>query len=198
VFVRDGLLFTAEWNDGVGIWDIGGGGKGGTISAPVRITRVLTYGGKVHNLWWFHDPTNGSKRYVFVGEEGSGVIGSSSSGDIHVLDISTITEPKEVARYHVPNGGVHNFSVDEANGLLYAAYYNAGVKVLNVRGDLGACVGGQKTIEGRCELSLTGRERAFFTGTVPVYVWGVHFVGGSVFASDMLGSIWKMRAVSRP
>ena len=34
--------------------------------------------------------------------------------------------------------GAHNFSVDEAKGLLYAAYYNAGVRVLDVRGDLGA------------------------------------------------------------
>ncbi|HYH79559.1 MAG TPA: hypothetical protein VEX86_07170, partial [Longimicrobium sp.] len=29
VFVRDGILFTALWHDGVGIWDIGGGGRGG-------------------------------------------------------------------------------------------------------------------------------------------------------------------------
>ena len=32
----------------------------------------------------------------------------------------------------------------------------------------------------------------------PVYIWGVQFLNGSVFASDMLGGIWKMRAVSRP
>ena len=31
----------------------------------------------------------------------------------------------------------------------------------------------------------------------PVFVWGVQFVGGSVYASDMLNGIWKLRAVSR-
>ena len=197
VFVRDGLLFTAEWNDGVGIWDIGGGGRGGTISAPVRISRTLTHGGRVHNLWWFHDAATGSKRYVFVGEEGPGAIGSTASGDIHVLDVSSLTEPKEVARYRVPAGGVHNFSVDETNGLLYAAYYNAGVRALNVRGDLGACTGAQKTTDGRCELSLTGRERAYFRGSVPVYVWGVHWSASGLFASDMLNGLWALTPASQ-
>ena len=197
VFVRDGLLFTAEWDDGVGIWDIGGGSTGGTISAPKRISRVLTFGGNVHNLWWFHDPTNGSKRYVFVGEEGPGVIGSTASGDIHVLDISNLAEPREVARYRVPAGGVHNLSVDEPNGLLYAAFYNAGVRALDIRGDLGACTGTQKTTDGRCELSLMGRERAYFTGPRPVYIWGVHWSASGLFASDMLNGLWSLSPASQ-
>jgi hypothetical protein len=31
----------------------------------------------------------------------------------------------------------------------------------------------------------------------PVYVWGVHFVGSNVYASDMLNGLWKLRGVSR-
>jgi hypothetical protein len=31
----------------------------------------------------------------------------------------------------------------------------------------------------------------------PVFVWGVQYLGGSVYASDMLNGIWKLRAVSR-
>ena len=34
-FQRDGLLFVALWNDGMDIWDIGGGGRGGSPESPV-------------------------------------------------------------------------------------------------------------------------------------------------------------------
>lgn len=198
VFVRDGLLFTGEWNDGVGIWDIGGGGTGGTISAPKRISRVATVGGQVHNMWWFQDPSNNSKRYLFVGEEGPGVIGSSSVGDVHVVDISTLTAPIEVARYTVPGAGTHNFSVDEAQGLLYAAYYNGGVRVLDVRGDLSTCTAAQKSADGRCDLTLMGREKAVFLGSGSgVYVWGVHWSSSGMFASDMLNGLWRVTPAVR-
>src|SRR6266545_4822158 len=49
VFVRDGILMTALWNDGVSIFDIGGGGKGGTVASPVLLGNAKTVGGKVHN-----------------------------------------------------------------------------------------------------------------------------------------------------
>ncbi|MEQ1691796.1 MAG: hypothetical protein ABMA00_10940 [Gemmatimonas sp.] len=197
VFVRDGLLFTGEWNSGLGIWDIGGGGTGGTVAVPKRISHVATLGGKVHNMWWYHDPADNSKRYVFVGEEGPGVIGSSSVGDVHVVDISTITAPVEVARYTVSGGGTHNFSVDEASGFLYAAYYNAGVRVLDVRGDLGSCVTSQRTADGRCDLTLMGREKAIFSGNGSVYVWGVHWSASGMFASDMLNGLWRISPATR-
>lgn len=197
VFVRDGLLFTGEWNDGVGIWDIGGGGTGGTVAIPKRLSRLATVGGKVHNVWWYHDPVSGSKRYAFIGEEGPGVIGSSSVGDIHVVDLSALTSPIEVARYTVPGAGVHNFSVDEANGLLYAAFYNGGVRVLDVRGDLSACSASQKTTDGRCDLGLMGREAAKFTGSGAMYVWGVHWSASGVFASDMLNGLWRITPATR-
>ncbi len=197
VFVRDGLLFTAEWNDGIGIWDIGGGNVGGTVAVPVRISRLATVGGKVHNVWWLHDPVTNTKRYLAVGEEGPGVIGSSSVGDIHIVDIGTITTPIEVARYAVSGAGTHNFSVDEANGLLYAAFYNGGVRVLDVRGDLSSCTAAQRTVDGRCDLALMGREKALFAGSGAVFVWGVHWSSSGVFASDMLSGLWRFTPASR-
>ncbi len=196
VFVRDGLLFTGEWNDGVGIWDIGGGGTGGTVAAPRRMSRTTSIGGKVHNMWWFHDPTTSSKRYLFVGEEGPGAIGSSSVGDMHVFDVSSLTAPTEIARYTVPGAGVHNFSVDEANGLLYAAFYNGGVRALDVRGDLGACSAAQRLGDGRCDLTLMGREKGAFAQS-GLYVWGVHWSSSGVFASDMLNGLWRITPAVR-
>lgn len=200
VFVRDGLLFTALWNAGVTIWDIGGGGVGGTIANPIAISSIATKNGSAHNVWWFHDSTNNSKQYMFVGEEAGGAAGfSSSAGDIHVVDISNMAAPREVAFFNVPSAGTHNFSIDEARGLLYAAYYNGGVQVLDVRGDLGSCTDAQKSTDGRCDLRLMKRLRAegLRDQSLPVYVWGVQYVNGVVYASDMLNGLWKLTALTR-
>ncbi len=194
VFVRDGTLFTAEWNDGVGIWDIGV--QGGSPSAPRRLAKVATVGGKVHNVWWYQDQANGEKKYLFVGEEGPGVIGSSSIGDVHVVDISVLATPKEVAVYALPGAGTHNFSVDETNGLLYAAYYNGGIRVLDVRGDLATC--SVRTADGRCDMAASGREKARFTGAGgTTYMWGVYWTPTGVYGSDMLNGLWKVAAATR-
>jgi hypothetical protein len=196
VFVRDGVLFTALWNGGLTLWDMGGLGRGGSPANPVEISNVRTVGGKVHNVWWFHDPRTGAKRYALVGEEGpgSGAFGSSSSGDIHVVDLADLAAPREVAFFTVPGAGTHNFWVDEPSGVLYAAYYNGGVRALDVRGDLGACTQEQRAPDGRCDLGRMGREvgRALLDQGIPVFVWGVQGVGSHLYASDMLNGLWKL------
>ena len=194
VHVRDGILLTAEWNDGVAAYDIGGGGRGGTPAAPVLLGRIVTVGGSVHNVFWQRDSVSGA-RYLFVGEEGPGAIGSSSVGDIHVVDVTSWSAMREVAFFSVAGAGTHNFWVDEARGVLYAAYYNAGVRALNVRGDLAGCTSAQKDAGGRCDLSLAGREvgRGLLSGR---YVWGVDGGVGSVVASDMLNGIWRLGMVT--
>lgn len=199
VFVRDGILFTAEWNNGMVIFDIGGAGKGGTVANPVHMGSVRTVGGKVHNIWWFHDPSTDARRYAFVGEEGPATLFTTSSGDLHVVDVSDMSAPREVAFLHVPGAGAHNFSMDEPNGFLYAAFYNAGVQVLDVRGDLSACSGQEKAADGRCDLKAMGRVKAvgLATETTPVFVWGVHYTGTGLYASDMLNGLWKLTPLSR-
>jgi hypothetical protein len=198
VFVRNGILFTALWNAGMTIWDIGGGGRGGSPENPVELGNVRTVGGAVHNIWWVH--TGGASRFAIVGEEQAGATGSSSAGDIHVVDVSDFTRPREVAFYNVPGAGTHNFSVDEASGTLYAAYYNGGVRALDVRGDLSACDASARAADGRCDLRRAGREvgRALDvpTGGLNFYIWGVQHVGAHVYASDMLNGLWKLDAAA--
>jgi hypothetical protein len=191
VFVRDGILITALWDEGIVLWDIGGRGVG-TVANPVRIGGVLTVGGKAHNVWWYRSPA-GEMKYVFVGEEVPRSIGSSSAGDIHVVDVSDMAAPREVAFYNLPGAGTHNFSVDETRGILYAAYYNGGVRAIDVTGDLGACTPAEKSLNGRCDLRQMGRERAHaFEPGQQVFIWGVQFVSGAVYASDMLAGLWKL------
>lgn len=180
-FVRDGLAFVCAWNSGLMIYDVGNGIKGGSPSNPQLVSTIVTAGGEVHNAWWFWNPTNGEKRYVFVGQEGPGFLGSSSTGDVHVVDVSNLLAPVEVATYSVPGAGTHNFWMDEQAQILYAAYYNAGVVALNVSG----------TLSG----NLASREIARLQPGGPgnTYVWGVQLYNGSVYATDMLSGFWQLR-----
>src|SRR5438552_14397100 len=132
-FIRYGFLFLAVWNYGIHIMDLGGGGNGSPSNPRVISTTPLATG-TVHNLWWYRD-ASGARRYVFAGQEGGGTIGVSSFGDIHVIDVSNMSAPREVAFYHINGAGPHNFFLDETNGYLYAAYYNAGLRVIDVRCD---------------------------------------------------------------
>lgn len=192
-YFRDGILFLGLWNDGVDIWDLGGAGQGGTPENPKVLGNVKTVGGDVHNIWWYHDP-KGGKRFAFVGQEVPVSLGRSA-GDIHVIDVSDMTAPKEVAFYSVPNAGTHNFSVDEKHEVLYAAYYNGGVRAIDVHGDLTDCGSARITNSSglaRCDLKLMGREIGTALSDQNVYIWGVAYVGTALYASDMLSGIWKL------
>lgn len=181
-FVRDGILIVENWNSGLWFYDVGGGGKGGSPDSAVFISSVVTTGGEVHNAWWFHNPVTNEKRYVFVGQEGPDVIGASSQGDIHVVDVSDLTAPVEVAHYHMgAQMGPHNFWMDEPNQVLYAAYYNGGVVALDVSG----------TLTG----DLASREIARIQpgGAGHTYVWGVMLYNGFLYASDMISGFWQLK-----
>jgi hypothetical protein len=178
-FVRDGYAFVFAWNSGLYIFDVGNGSHAGSPTVPVLISHTTGFGGETHNGWWYWSPT-GEKKYLFIGEEGPGAIGSSSSGDIHVVDVSDFTHPVEVASYNMPGAGTHNFWVDEQNEVLYAAYYNGGVVALDISG----------TLSG----SLASREVARLKpgGNGNTYVWGVMLYGGYLYASDMVSGLWQL------
>jgi hypothetical protein len=193
-FFRDGILFAALWNDGLRIFDLGGHGIGGTPMAPVHISSTPPGLRNIHNIWWFHDPRTGSKQYVFLGEEGPGGVGIGvSSGDIYVVDVSNLAQPRVVAQYTVPGAGTHNFWMDEESGILYAAYYNGGVRALNVRGDLGTCTADQRMSNGHCDLRKMGRELGIGL-PAGAYIWGVVHQGTHVYASDMQAGLYKLDA----
>jgi hypothetical protein len=135
----------------------------------------------VHNGWWFHNPVTGEKRYLFVGQEGPGVIGSQSSGDIHVVDVSDLTRPREVAFLNIKGAGTHNFWMDEERQILYAAYYNVGVVALDVSGML----------SGNLSRRVLGRISP--GGAGDTFTWGVQLANGSLYAIDMLSGLWQLR-----
>lgn len=192
-FVRDGIAFLSLWNTGLRIYDVGGGTQGGSPANPVLIGSVVTAangvsgGAQTHNAWWYHAP-DGQKRYVFVGQEGPAATGLTSSGDIHVVDVSNMAAPVEVAFFHLEGlgpprdtAGSHNFWVDEQNEILYAAYYNGGVVALDISGTLAG------------DLATREIARVRPGNLADTYTWGVQLVGTTLYASDMLSGLWQLR-----
>jgi hypothetical protein len=186
-FVRDGLAFVFAWNTGVIIYDVGNGIVGGSPTQPKEVSRLLTSdnsvagGSQVHNGWWFHNPVRNEQRYLFIGQEGAGTIGSQSSGDLHVVDVADLAHPTEVAFFHLDGAGTHNFWMDEDRQVLYLAYYNAGVVALDVSGVLAG------------DLSDRLIAKIQPGGTADTYTWGVQLAGGSLYAIDMLSGLWQLK-----
>jgi hypothetical protein len=185
-YVRDGLAFVFAWDSGVIIYDVGNGIRAGSPTDPREVSRLVTDDNgiagspAVHNGWWFHNPVTGEARYLFIGQEGPGVVGGNASGDIHVVDVSDLQHPVEVAGFRLQGAGAHNFWMDEARQILYAAYYNGGVVALDVSG----------TLSG--DLSDRLLDRIEPGGAGNTYTWGVQLANGSIYASDMLSGLWQI------
>ena len=185
-FVRDGLAFVFAWDSGVIIYDVGDGRSGGSPTSPVEVSRLITSATgatspAVHNGWWFHNPVTGEKRYLFIGQEGPSVIGSEASGDIHVVDVSDLDNPSEVAFFHLDGAGAHNFWMDEARQILYAAFYDGGVVALDVSGEL------------RGDLSDRLLSQILPGGAGNTFTWGVQLANGSLYAIDMVSGLWQLK-----
>ena len=56
------------------------------------------------------------------------------AGYIHVVDFTDPENPEEVARYEIPEAGSHNMWIE--NDRLYAAFYNGGLRVVDISGEL--------------------------------------------------------------
>jgi hypothetical protein len=98
-----------------------------------------------------------------------------------VVDVSDLTQPHEVAFFHLEGAGTHNFWMDETRQVLYAAYYNAGVVALDVSGTLSG------NLSGRLLSSIKpGGEGNTFT-------WGVQLANGYLYAIDMLSGFWQLK-----
>lgn len=128
VYVRNGLAFLSQWDDGLVILDVGNGVAGGSPSNPVEVGRARTAGGNTHNAWYWPQA-----EVVFVGEE---VDSGAPPGAMHVLDVSDMSDPREAATYYIGSWTPHNFWLDETREILYMAWYGDGLRALDVSGEL--------------------------------------------------------------
>ncbi|MDX1661365.1 MAG: hypothetical protein R3326_06200 [Gemmatimonadota bacterium] len=200
VWVQDGIGYLSYLWDGLAIVDVGGAGKGGTPTAPVLVSRIFYPGGPTHTAMRHGD-------YLFVGDENFSTfgtvpssVGSDPRGPVHVIDVSDLERPRVVARYEVPEAGAHNLWIDDDT--LYVAYYQGGIRVVDVSGEL------------RGDLYAQGRQIAHFLpqagpdeakrpfsprvwGVFPMFENGWEPVGETLYATDYNSGLWTF-TVERP
>ncbi len=195
VWVEDGIAYTSNWGDGVAMVDVGNGIAGGSVERPVLIGSYAYPIGATHAAFPWRSASAGGKLYLFVGDEqfphdlpDDGP--DEAGGYVHIVDFTDPRSPHEVARYQVPEAGPHNLWVE--NDTLYVAYYNAGVRVVDVSGEL---LG---------NLYEQGRELARFkahdpTGFVPNagMAWGPQPFKGHLFFSDFNSGLWAVKLPAR-
>jgi hypothetical protein len=190
--VVDGLAYLAYWRDGLIILDVGKGIKGGSPENPQLVAQLKFNHYALYGNGWLAGThtTFRYKNYVFVGDEvfpASFDIDSKDRipvrGRLHVVDVTDIQNPREVATYEVPEGGIHN--VWAANDILVAGDYAGGGRVVDISGEL------------RGDLYAQGREIAsFWTGDPNGYrpnlpfAWGAQPVGDLIYFNDVDSGIW--------
>jgi hypothetical protein len=105
--------------------------------------------------------------------------------------VTDIEQPREVATYEVPEAGAHNIWIDDDEEILYIAYYQAGLRALDVSGEL------------RGDLYAQGREidRFLTTASEGVVLPNVPFAGtvmlhnGLIYTVDFNSGLWVHRVV---
>ena len=186
VIVQDGYAYLSYWDDGVITLDVGAGTHGGTPTEPAFVSQFKYPIGNTH-VAWRHG------RYLFVGDEIFPDDWDADSpiearGYIHVLDMIDMDNPVEVARYEVPEAGAHNVWTE--GDRLYVGYYQGGLRVLDISGEL------------RGDLYRQGREMAVLkttdaNTTVPNWpmTWGAQLFKGNIYTSDLNSGLWIARLV---
>lgn len=170
VYVRDGFAFLSHWNAGLIVLDVGNGIAGGSPTDPREVSRLAELSGQTHNAWYW--PEGG---YVFVGEEDF-----STPGIMHVVDLHDPFDPHQVATFAVSGQTPHNFWMDEERQILYMAWYDKGVRALDVSGEL---LG---------DLARAGREVGVTLDNGPrIFAPQLHH--GLLFAADMLSALQVVR-----
>jgi hypothetical protein len=216
VWVSNGLAYSSEWGTGVVVVDVGDGRWGGSIENPVFVTSYATPDGKTHATFPYYQEDTG-KTYLFLGDEwmnrsglawagyprsmgsyqsrydpetGTGGIPLVTRGYIQIVDFTDPENPEMVARYEVPEFGTHNLWVEDDK--LYQAYYEGGLRVVDVSGELMG------------NLYTQGREISVFKSASPAgytpnatMVWGAQPYKGHVFFSDTNSGLWSIKLLPK-
>ncbi len=194
VWVHEGIAYSSNWNDGVVAVDVGGGGMGGAPNNPVMLGNTPYPSGWNHAAFPYRSKSTGkflmiggdeAFPYQNIGEPGTP---ERAAGWIHIFEWDSWNDPREVARYQVPEAGTHNLWVED--DILYIAYYNAGLRVVDISGEL------------RGDLYRQGREIARFLPEDPesfipnsAMAWGPQPWKGNIFIADHNSGLWAVRLV---
>ena len=213
VWVEDGIAYSSNWADGVHAVDVGGlkfnernrkkieynpllmkSGKGSPAN-PTHLASLVDPNGHNHAAFPFKSQST-DKFYIVAGDEWfpwrypGKPRPYQPRGGFHFLDFTDIDNPKEEAVYTITEAGSHNHWIK--GDTLYAAYYNGGLRIVDISGEL---LG---------DLYRQGREIAFFLtshseGRIPnsTNVWGTIPYKGYIFYSDMYSGLYCMKLVDK-
>ncbi len=211
VWVEDGIAYSAQWACGLLVYDVGNGRWGGTAEEPVFVSQYVTPGGRTHAVFPYLQEATG-RFYVFLGDEiigrgdrawggvdaswdaletEGGRLPEQTAGYTHIVDFTDPGQPRKVARYELPEYGAHNIWVED--DVLYQAYYEGGLRVVDVSGEL------------RGNLATQGREISVFKPFDPAgfirnapMVWSGMPYKGKVFLSDHNSGLWSIQLQPHP
>jgi hypothetical protein len=164
VWVHDGIAYSSEWGTGVVAVDVGNGKYGGTPQKPVLINAYPTTSGATHEIFPYFQKGTG-KVYLFLGDEimsrqgrvwegtnyslsgpggapPRGGVPQTSAGYTHIIDFTDPKNPKNIAKYHQEEFGSHDIIVED--DVMYQAYYDGGVRIVDVSGELVGDLGQQR------------------------------------------------------
>ena len=202
VWVRDGIAYQAGRTDGLILVDVGGGGMGGSPTRPVEMGRFPQITGWNHAVWPFRSPSSG-KFYVIGGDEAfhtnplrpdaGGIlweeeIPSRAKGWLHFVEFDDAKNPREVARYQLPDSGPHNLWIDWENEIMYVGHYDAGLRIVDVSGELV----GDLYRQGREIARFFSTDNEGFLANAP-FVWGPQPHKGTIFFADFNSGLWAVR-----
>ncbi len=213
VWVHDGIAYSAEWENGIVVVDVGNGRWGGSPENPVFVTNIPLPSGQTHAVFPYLQESTG-KFYLIAGDEivsreglawegtgpdhriqydpetGRGGYPRATSGYIQIVDFTDPESPEMVARYEVSEYGTHNMWVED--DILYEAYYEGGLRMVDLSGDLAG------------NLYTQGREIAVFKAHDPLgYIpnspaaWGVMPWKGNIFFADINSGLWSVKILPR-
>ncbi|MBO6525363.1 MAG: hypothetical protein JJ971_16155 [Balneolaceae bacterium] len=201
VWIQDGIAYSSNWGDGVIAVDIGSNtsadmpGAGGSPENPVPLGSYTYPSGWNHAAFPFKSKSTGDF-YIAAGDEafpyGLDRQGPNrAAGWVHFVKFDGWDNPKEVARYQVPEAGSHNYWIED--DIMYAAFYNGGLRIVDISGELMG------------DLYQQGREIGMFLPTdkdaaIPnaPFTWGPMPYKGLIYLSDWNSGIWAVRVGEDP
>ena len=202
VWIQDGIAYSSNWSDGIVAVDIGSNisadmpSAGGSPENPVKLGSYTYPSGWNHAAFPFKSKSTGDF-YVVAGDEAfpfglpSRTNPVGARGWIHFVKFDGWENPDEVARYQIPEAGTHNFWI--IDDVMYVAYYNAGLRIVDISGELM----GNLYDQGREIASFEPNHPESLIPNTP-FTWGPQPYKGYIFISDWNTGLWAIKLHDRP
>ena len=126
-----------------------------------------------------------------LGIDYRGGIAQTSGGYTHIVDFTDPMNPRKVGRYHLEDYGSHDIIVED--DVLYQAYYDGGVRLVDVSGELL----GNLYDQGREIAVFKPYDPQGFTPNAPFVMNAMPWKGHVLF-TDFNSGLWAAKLEPKP